>query len=138
MKTSCTNHYFTLLLFTLGMLQAIVHADPDTGSATATREAALDAQLGIDRTFPRINLTALRTHDQLRDAARIRTGLPAYDQQVEGASSAPAALLAQLQAPAAQRRSTQQTPQTSPAPAQDTQQQPNAPNCPITHVGPCF
>lgn len=93
---------------------------------TAAREAELDARLGIDRTFPQVNLTALRTRDQLRAAARVRTGLPAYDQQVEGASTAPAALLVDLQrpatAPTAPRR------RTSSAPAPDPSLTPQTPD----------
>ncbi len=58
----------------------------------AAEEAALDRQIGIlDRPW-RINLIRIATRDYLRNQAQIKTGLPAYDQLVEGARYAPQVL----------------------------------------------
>ena len=66
---------------------------------TASEEAKLDAKLGIlDKPFV-VNLSMLETRTALREAANVRTGLPAYDQQVENAQGAPASLLADLTKP---------------------------------------
>ena len=66
---------------------------------TASEEEELDAKLGIlDKPFV-VNLAMLETRTELREAANVRTGLPAYDQQVENAQGAPASLLADLTKP---------------------------------------
>ena len=52
---------------------------------TAKEEEELDKKLGLlDRPF-RVNLAMLKTRTDLREAAKVRTGLPSYDQQVERA-----------------------------------------------------
>jgi len=104
----------------------------------AKEDAKLDAKLGLaEETFV-INLAALRTRTDLREAARIRTGLPSYDQQVENAEGSPASLLAELrQVVAPERRAPPPVPAQSSSASNDQSSEIVLPNCPITHVGPC-
>ena len=50
----------------------------------------IDRQLGLFEHTARVNLISVRTRDYLRLKARVMTGMPAYDQQVERASEPPA------------------------------------------------
>jgi hypothetical protein len=94
---------------------------------TAKEEEAFDARLGLAEKPFAVNLVALKTRTELRKKAQIRTGLPSYDQQVETAQSAPAALLESLTridpASAPSSRSSRRTPPPPPPPPDEK------PNC---------
>jgi hypothetical protein len=65
--------------------------------ATADEEI-LDREAGIlDRPW-KINLVRMATRDYLRYKAQVRTGLPSYDQLVEGSRQAPQVLIDRLTA----------------------------------------
>ncbi|MCC5850316.1 MAG: hypothetical protein JJU29_19700 [Verrucomicrobia bacterium] len=125
-------------LLMLLLMPVSLYGSPE---ASAAEEEALDTRLGIESRSFDVNLVALRSRSQLREAAGVRTGLPTYDQQVENAEGAPAALLAELRPSPqiqvrAERRST--APATTDSPeSQPPPQSPNLQNCPLTHVGPC-
>jgi hypothetical protein len=65
-------------------------------AANTAEEERLDREAGIlDRPW-KINVTRLATRDYLRAQAHVKTGLPPYDQLVEGTRLAPKALLDKL------------------------------------------
>ena len=65
---------------------------------TTADEEILDREAGIlDRPW-RINLVRMATRDYLRHKAQVKTGLPSYDQLVEGSRQAPQVLFDRLTA----------------------------------------
>lgn len=94
---------------------------------TAKAEQALDARLGLKgRTF-QVNLAALKTRTELREKAQVKTGLPNYDQQVENAQNAPAALMDMLTVP--NPAPVRTAPRSDPAPPKEDNNNINNPNC---------
>ncbi len=87
----------TQLIIT-GLLFGMVHAATASEQVTKAEEA-LDARIGLKEKPFVVNIAALKTRAELREKAQVRTGLPSYDQQVETAQSAPAALLEKLTTP---------------------------------------
>lgn len=85
-------------LIIAGLIGGIALSAP-ASEQVAKDEEALDARIGLKEKPFVVNLAALKTRSELSEKAQVRTGLPSYDQQVETAQAAPAALLEKLTAP---------------------------------------
>jgi len=80
-------------IFTVFCLLCLLLCSSTAMAIATADEEILDREAGIlDRPW-RINLVRLASRDYLRYKAQVKTGLPSYDQLVEGARRAPQILL---------------------------------------------
>jgi len=70
------------------LLSVILVLGTQALGATPDEEAKLDREFGILNRAWKINVVRLRTREQLRKRAQVKTGLQSYDQQVERAQQA--------------------------------------------------
>ncbi len=94
-----TTTYRMLLRSLLAMAIAGAFFAQSACAESYERDQEIDKSLGLLGRPWKMNLVRLRTRDHLRLRARVKTGLPAYDQQVERALESPASLLEQPTTP---------------------------------------